>query len=221
MKQINIPQDVNDVRDLTSFSEAISEINKFNKNLSQFAQKILADKFLIRRYQIGYKIPEEDWEKFFYLPLDKEFRIISLGDEEDKKMTYRDFFHLVKENEGKFPFGGAFEDDRLLYDNPLLDTVFLDVATGTCFNYHTDTRATFMGASTPKKATYEFSDNGKMLLIRRQWRYCTCRIYDMDKIGEEYFLVDLETEKCQGWFEERPDSKFNKKETGGAENLTE
>lgn len=54
MKQILIPTDINEIADLSKFKESILEVNKFSKNLHEFAKKIVYDKFVKSN---------EDWMK--------------------------------------------------------------------------------------------------------------------------------------------------------------
>ncbi len=54
MKLINIPEDINDITDLSEFKDTIKEVNIFSRNLEMFARKICLDKFLKWDY---------DWNK--------------------------------------------------------------------------------------------------------------------------------------------------------------
>lgn len=45
MKLIEIPEDMNDLRDYNSFLSTIIEVQKFNKNISIFFEKLLKDEF--------------------------------------------------------------------------------------------------------------------------------------------------------------------------------
>lgn len=60
MKLIQVP-DVNDVIDLGVFKTAITEINAFNKSLTDFGVKILNDKFLFHSSNLKAFLSEDDY----------------------------------------------------------------------------------------------------------------------------------------------------------------
>lgn len=63
MKLIKIPEDMDDVADLSIFNEAIVEINKFNRNLTKFGNKILNGQFLKSKQQWLKLLSDVDIDK--------------------------------------------------------------------------------------------------------------------------------------------------------------
>jgi hypothetical protein len=105
MKLIKIPENIDDISDLSAFKEAITEINKFNKNLQKFGHKIL-EKFILTQEGLHELLSEADFKKlkldgyhcdeylFDYkkkkaIPFDVSHRGWIMGDISSKKHTIK------------------------------------------------------------------------------------------------------------------------------------
>lgn len=172
-KTIKIPHDINDLADYHYYTKAAEHVNSLKSQLDTFAERFIDTHFLFSGKQLLKNLSDVDREHV------------------------ANYYLIFKSK-----FNQAWTEKEILkiFKN---DWFFFDSKKKKIYPYNTDSRTTTMGETRGRNKWYEFSKDGKELVLYQSWETKTARfdhipwikhtekcLFDLEKIEIKYIWKD-------------------------------